>query len=328
MNQATKPGNAVGTLNSPIRIHKKNKLSFLTDIGRNPFSYILVLPAVIYTFLFGYLTYPYMIIAFERFDYRKNIFTSQWIGFKNFEFFFKSDYAFTVTWNTLKLNILFILFGTVFAIMIALILNELRSKPFLKVTQSIMLFPNYLSWVVVSYMLYGLFSMDLGIVNHTLEHFGVDAINWYATAAPWPVILTVMRVWKGAGMSAVIYLASITGIDESLYESAAIDGANRWQQCKAITIPLLMPTVMILTLLSIGRIMYGDFGMIYALINDNGVLYPTTDVIDTYIFRSLRQIGDPAEAMAIGLFQSAIGFVMVFGSNWITRRYFKEGALY
>jgi len=327
MSQIPDRNNFIVTTNSPIRMQIM-KVNFLSDIRMNKSSYFVALPAILYTFLFGYLTYPYLIIAFQRFDYRKGLFSNQWIGLENFKFFFKSSDAFTVTWNTIKLNFLFIFFGTLFSFALALVLNELRSKWFLRINQSIMLFPYYLSWVVVSYMLYGLFSMELGIVNRVLKYIGVTAVNWYATATPWPIILTVMRVWKGSGIGAIIYLAAIASIDEQLYDAAKIDGATRWQQCKAITIPLLMPTMIILTLLSIGKIMYGDFGMIYALIDDNGVLYPTTDVIDTYIFRYLRKLGDPSEAMAIGLFQSAIGFIMVFGSNWIARVYYEQGALY
>jgi putative aldouronate transport system permease protein len=191
-----------------------------------------------------------------------------------------------------------------------------------------MLFPHYLSWVVIGYMIYGFFSMEYGIINKIIGAAGGKPVNWYAEAGAWPGILVIMRIWKGSGMSAVIYLAAITGIDAGIYEAAEIDGAGRWQRIWRITIPLLMPTVCILTLLSIGRIMYGDFGMIYAIVGDNGVLYPTTDIIDTYIFRALRQTGNPAQAMAISLFQSVIGFVMVFGSNKLAGRLFPEGTLY
>lgn len=308
------------------RPRKRKGLIF--DIQKNGTSYLLVLPAMIYTFIFGYMTYPYMLIAFQRFDYTKGIFHSEWVGFKNFEFFFRSNKAFTVTFNTIFLNILFITFGTLMAIIIALVLNELRKKLFVKISQSVMLFPNFISWIIISYVVYAFFSMDMGIVNQLLNILGIPSINWFTEPNVWPWILTLMHVWKGAGMSAVIYLATITGIDETLYEAAQIDGANRWQMCKKITIPLMMPTVVILTLLSIGKIMYGDFGMIYALIGDNGTLYQTTDIIDTYVFRSLRQIGDPSEAMAVGLFQSVVGFILVFGTNTITRKYFKDGALY
>lgn len=300
----------------------------LTDIRRNGTSYLLVLPAVAYTFLFGYMTYPYMIIAFQRFNYAKGIFHSEWVGLKNFEFFFRSNKAFTVTFNTIYLNVLFIVFGTLMALALALVLNELRQKLFVKLSQSLMLFPHFISWIVVSYVLYAFFSMDMGLINQVLRKLGLTAVNWYTEPGMWPIILTAMHVWKGAGMSAVIYLATITGIDETLYEAAEIDGANRWQMCMRITLPLMMPTVIILTLLSIGKIMYGDFGMIYALIGDNGTLYSTTDIIDTYVFRSLRKIGDPSEAMAVGLFQSLVGFILVFGTNAVTRRFFKDGALY
>lgn len=310
---------------------KKKRLpgfGILSDIRRNGTSYLLVLPAMAYTFIFGYLTYPYMVIAFQRFNYTKGIFHSEWVGFKNFEFFFRSNKALTVTFNTIYLNLLFIVFGTLMALAISLVLNELRKKLFVKISQSLMLFPNFISWIVISYVLYALFSMDMGVINRILNQFGMSSVNWYTEAQSWPAILTIMHVWKGAGMSAIIYLATITGIDETLYEAAEIDGAGRLQMCFRITLPLMMPTVIILTMLSVGKIMYGDFGMIYALIGDNGTLYSTTDIIDTYVFRSLRQIGDPSEAMAVGLFQSVIGFILVFGTNAITRKYFKDGALY
>ncbi|WP_413371893.1 ABC transporter permease [Paenibacillus taichungensis] len=305
-----------------------SRIGILSDIRRNGTSYLLILPAMIYTFIFGYMTYPYMLIAFQRFNYAKGIFNSEWVGMQNFEFFFRSNKALIVTFNTIFLNLLFIFFGTLTALAIALLLNELRKKLFIKISQSVMLFPNFISWIVISYVIYAFFSMDMGIVNQLLNKFGLPSVNWYTEAKAWPAILTLMHVWKGAGMSAVIYLATITGIDDTLYEAAQIDGANRWQMCKKITLPLMMPTVVILTLLSIGKIMYGDFGMIYALIGDNGTLYQTTDIIDTYVFRSLRQIGDPSEAMAVGLFQSVVGFILVFGTNAITRRFFKDGALY
>ena len=191
-----------------------------------------------------------------------------------------------------------------------------------------MLFPNYLSWVVVSYILYSLLSTQYGLVNKGLGLFGAEPVNWYTEPGAWPAILVLMRIWKGAGMNAIIFLAAIMGIDGTVYEAAAIDGAGKWKQMTKITIPLIMPTVVIMTLLSLGKVMFGDFGMIYAIVGDNGTLYQTTDIIDTYIFRALRQVGDPAQAMAIGLFQSVIGFVMVFGTNWLTRRFYPDGALY
>lgn len=307
---------------------KKKKYNFFTDIRRNPASYLLALPALAYTFIFSYMSYPYLIIAFQKFDYRKGIFGSNFVGFQNFELFVKSNDALTVIFNTVWLNLLYIIFGTAVSVALAIILNELASKMFVRISQSVMLLPNYLSWVIVSYILYSLFSRDYGLIDRVLQWMRLPAVDWYSTPSYWPAIITVMRIWKGSGMNAVIFLAAIVGIDSSYYEAASLDGASRWQQCKYITLPLMMPTVVILTLLSIGRIMFGDFGMIYALVGDNGVLYPTTDIIDTYIFRALRLTGNPSQATAIGLFQSAIGFVMVYGSNRFAKKHFEGGAIF
>lgn len=306
----------------------KKKVTLLRDIRRNPVSYLMGLPAIFYTLLFGYFTYPFIAIAFQKFNYTTGIFRSPFVGFKNFEFFFRSTQVWDVTFNTLRLNILFLTFGTLVSIALALMFNEIKSRYIMRFSQSLSLFPTYLSWVVVSFMIYSVFSTEFGILNSIRNSLGFESIRWYNDASYWPAILTVMSIWKGAGMSAVIYIASITGIDSSLYESAALDGANRRQMCWSITMPLLMPTITILTLLSIGRIMYGDFGMLYAIVGDNGILFATTDVIDTYVFRALRRIGDPSNAMAVGLYQSIFGFMMVFGSNALVRRYKHEAALF
>ena len=322
---------SMNTTKLPGGVRRKD--DFLRDVAMNKFSYLIALPAMIYVFLFNYMAYPYMLIAFQRYDYRNNniidiIFKGNWVGFDNFKFFFRSQNAFRVTWNTIYLNLLFIITGTVMAVLLAILLNELRCKWFVKLTQSVMLFPSYISWIMVSYILISLFSTQYGIVNSVLKSFSAEPVNWYTDSSVWPVILVIMKIWKGAGMSAIIFLASIAGIDSSLYEAAAIDGAGRLQMMRRITIPLLMPTIVIMTLLSLGKIMYGDFGMIYALVGDNGTLYKTTDIIDTYIFRSMRQIGDMSQSTAIGLFQSGIGFAMVYGSNWLARKFYPDGALY
>jgi putative aldouronate transport system permease protein len=301
---------------------------FINDIIAHPYRYLLLLPAAFYTFIYGYCSYPYIIIAFKRFNYRLGVFGSPFNGLKNFEFFFKSNAAVVVIGNTLYLNFLFLVFTTFFSLSLAIMLNEVRQRAYKRVTQSLMLFPHYLSWVVIGYMIYGVFSQEYGILNKAIQNLGGMPVNWYAKAEVWPVILVIMRIWKGSGMSAVIYLAAITGIDSGIYEAAEIDGASRLQQILRLTIPLLMPTVCILTLLSIGKMMYGDFGMIYAIVGDNGILYSTTDIIDTYIFRALRQTGNPSQAMAISLFQSVIGFLMVFGSNKLASKLFPDGALY
>lgn len=304
------------------------KYTLWTDIKKNPFSYGLLLPAMLFVFIFGYMTYPYMIIAFKKFNYQLGVWGSEWSGIDNFVFFFKSTVAARVIWNTLYLNLLFILTGTVMSVALAIMLNEIRLRMFVRVSQTFMLLPYYLSWVVIAYMLQAVFSNKNGLMNNILSFLGQKKISWYTRPELWPAILVVMRIWKGAGMNAIIFLAAITGIDESIYEAAMVDGATRGQRIRKITLPLILPTVSIMTLLSIGKIMYGDFGMIYALIGDNGVLYPTTDIIDTYVFRVLRQTGDPSQAMAIGLFQSVIGFIMVYSSNALVKHKLGGGALF
>lgn len=309
------------------------KHRFLHDVIKNKFSYLITVPALLYVLVFSYFSYPYIAIAFQRYSYQNStiwsIFTNgNWIGLQNFKFFFQSQYASQITFNTIYLNLLFIMTGTVMSVLLALFLSELRSRRFTKITQSLMLFPNYISWIIVSYMVLSLFSNQYGIINKLLVGSGAKAKNWYVDASVWPAILVFVRIWKGAGMNAIIYLAAIAGLDSTLHEAGQIDGASRFQIATRITLPMIMPTIVIMTMLAVGRIMFGDFGMIYALVGDNGTLYRTTDIIDTYVFRALRQVGDPSQAMAISLFQSVIGFVMVFGSNALVRKLYPDGALY
>lgn len=316
-----------------VQGQKSKQPGLIRDIRRNRFSYLIALPAIAYVVIFSYVTYPYIVIAFQRYNYRNNnlwgiLTNGEWVGLKNFRFFFASQNAFLVTFNTIYLNILYIASGTIVSVLLALLLSELRCTWFKKTTQAVMLFPNYISWIIVSYILLSLFSSQYGIVNRIMTNMGLSARNWYTDADAWPLILVAVRLWKGAGMSAVIYLAAITGIDTTMHEAAAIDGANRFHIMTKITLPMIMPTIIIMTLLSVGKIMFGDFGMTYALIGDNGTLYRTTDIIDTYVFRALRQVGDPGQAMAISLFQSVIGFVMVYGSNALVRKIYPDGALY
>lgn len=310
------------------RKNKNKRVPFYRDVLNNPFSYVLLVPAVLYTVIFGYASYPYIVLAFQKFFYRNALWENEFVGLKNFEFFFKSNYASMVIFNTLKLNILFLIVGVIVSVTLALIINEIRSKMFVKITQSTLIFPHFISWVVVSYVLYSLLSTKYGVVNNMLRSMGMEPVSWYTNPKPWPWILVIVKTWKGAGMSTIVYLAAIVGMDSSIFEAATIDGANRWQKVWYITLPLLKPTIIILLLLSIGNIMYGDFGMIYALIGDNGTLFETTEVIDTYVFRILRLIGDPSQAMAISLFQSLVGFSFVMFTNWLTRRIYPEGALF
>jgi len=306
----------------------RSLLAVVRELGRNRSAYLLAMPAALYTFIFGYLTLPYMLIAFQKFNYKLGIWRSQWVGWENFHFFFASDRAWQVTFNTVRLNVLFIVFSTLCALALAILFNELKNKWFSKITQSTILFPNFLSWVIIGYVIYSLFATNFGLVNKALVVLGMEPVNWYSSPQYWVAILVGANIWKDVGISLVIYLAAITGIDGTLYEAAQIDGANRWQQIRRITLPLLMPTVSILSLLALGKVMYGSFDMIYAIIKDNGLLYPTVDVIDTYVFRALRTIGNPSQAMAVGVYQSVVGFILVFGVNWIVRKKNPDNSLF
>jgi len=306
----------------------RSLLAVVRELGRNRSAYLLAMPAALYTLIFGYLTLPYMLIAFQKFNYKLGIWRSQWVGWENFHFFFASDRAWQVTFNTVRLNVLFIVFSTLCALALAILFNELKNKWFSKITQSTILFPNFLSWVIIGYVIYSLFATNFGLVNKALVVLGMEPVNWYSSPQYWVAILVGANIWKDVGISLVIYLAAITGIDGTLYEAAQIDGANRWQQIRRITLPLLMPTVSILSLLALGKVMYGSFDMIYAIIKDNGLLYPTVDVIDTYVFRALRTIGNPSQAMAVGVYQSVVGFILVFGVNWIVRKKNPDNSLF
>lgn len=308
-------------------MNRKKRDNPFVEIWKHKFLYLLVLPAALYTFIFSYLTLPYMVIAFERYNYKTGI-RSPLVGLNNFEYFFKSSWAWTVTRNTIVINVLFLLFGTVLAVALAILVNEIHMKKFLKVSQAFMLFPYFISWVVVSYMLQGILATDGGLVNNMIEFFGGSRINFYSNPRYWYPILLILNLWKNTGYSSIVYISAITAIDEGLYEAAYIDGATRWKRIRYITLPLLFPTICIMVLMSIGRIFYGDFGMLYAIVRDNGSLMQITEVIDTYVYRTFKNTGDPSLTMAIGLYQSIVGFILVFTANKIVKKKFPEGALF
>ncbi|MDR1061458.1 MAG: ABC transporter permease subunit [Clostridiales bacterium] len=297
------------------------------ELWRNKLLYAIALPAIAYTFVFGYLTLPYLAVAFEKYSFKTGL-LSKFVGLDNFMFFFKSSWAWTVTRNTVVLNFMFIIVCSACSILLALLVSEVNSRFFSRAAQSFMLFPYFISWVIVSYILNGLMNTDTGLINNVVAALGGAKISFYTKPDYWYPILVFTRIWKTCGYTSIIYLAVITGIDEGLYEAACIDGATRLTRIARITLPLLLPTVCILTLMDIGRIFYGDFGMFYAIVRDNGTLMPITEVIDTYVYRVFKTTGDPGVSMAIGLYQSLVGFALVFGSNWMTRRLYPEGALF
>ncbi|QGR00357.1 sugar ABC transporter permease [Paenibacillus psychroresistens] len=298
------------------------------ELVRNKMLYMMTLPGIIFFLVFNYAPLYGLLIAFKSFNIQDGILGSPWSGFKNFEFYFKSIYAAQTTFNTLYLNFMFIVIGLVVQVSIAIMINEIANKAWKKWFQSALFFPFFLSWIVVSALAYNLLSDKFGMLNSLLRSMDIPTVAWYNEVDYWRFILVLAYLWKTTGFYVIIYLAAIVGIDSELYEAARIDGANRFKTIFHITLPGLIPTIVILLLLSIGRIFYGDFQMIYALVGDNGILYPVTDIIDTYVFRALRVQGEFGMATAVGLYQAILGLILITITNGIVKKYDKDIALY
>jgi len=301
---------------------------FIRELYKNKILYGMTVPGIAFFLIFNYVPLYGLLLAFKSYNFQDGILGSPWVGLKNFEFYFNSIFAAQTTFNTLLLNGLFIGVGLVVQVSIAILLNEVKINTCRKWFQSAMFLPYFLSWIIVSAFVYNLLSDRYGILNSLLRSMDMATVAWYNKPEYWILILVIAYLWKHTGFYVVVYLAAIVGIDGELYEAAKIDGANRFQNIRYITLPSLMPTIVIMLLLSIGRIFYGDFQMIYALIGDNGILMPTTDVIDTYVYRAMRISGDFGMATAVGLYQSVLGFALVAGTNWLVRKYDKDMALY
>ena len=283
-------------------------------------DYILAAIPLLYIFVFSYLPMCGIIIAFKSYRYDKGIFGSDWVGFKNFEFFFASNDFARIVRNTLVMNTIFIVVGIFAAVMTAIVLYGVLSRTKIKIFQTILITPHFISWVVAGYMVYGFLNTRYGLVNQFLTNMGLEKFDWYSKPEAWPAILTIASVWKHVGMDSVTYFAALMGIDTSLIEAAKIDGATRWQVRRHVIIPCLVPIISILTILKIGNIFRADFGLFYQLPRDIGTLYETTDVVDTYIFRTMRVIGDMGMGSAAGLLQSIIGFALVMLTNYVSKK--------
>ncbi|MGM1046472.1 MAG: ABC transporter permease [Bacillota bacterium] len=311
-----------------MRSNKGKNNGFIHEVVKNRYLYLLALPGMLFLLIFAYTPMLGHLLAFQNYRLSDGLFGSEWVGFKNFEFFFMGKDWLRVTWNTVFLNGLFLVFGIGTAVVLAVLLNEVTNKWFKKTAQSFVFLPYFISWLVVSMMVQTMFSSSEGMLNQALVALGYEGVDWYLTPSVWPFILTSVYVWKIAGYNSIIFLASITSISSEYYESAKIEGASRFQQIIYITLPLLRPIIIVLTLLGIGRIFYGDFGMIYALIGDVGVLFPTTDVIDTYAYRALRQMGNFSMSSAIILYQSFMGLITVILFNWLARKVDSDSRLF
>lgn len=307
--------------------------AILTRLGRNlkrnAILYLMAAPGLLFFLVFAYLPMFGIIIAFKSYRAADGILDSKWAGLDNFKFLFGVN-AGRVVVNTLASNSLFIFTGTIAALTLALLINEIRdhNKILTNIYQSALFMPHFISYVIVSYFVFTFLNTDNGILNHMLQNFGVDGVSWYRKPEYWPTILTSVNLWKNAGFSSIIYLSGMLAINPEYYEAARIDGANKWQQIRLITLPLIVPLITITTLLSVGSIFRADFGLFFQVTRDSVQLYPTTDVMDTFVYRALRQQGDISMAAAAGFFQSLVGFVLVMLTNWAVKRTDPDRALF
>lgn len=288
--------------------------------------FAMLLPGFLYLLINNYLPMLGTVIAFKKVNFSIGIWNSEWVGLKNFKFLFATKDAYTIVRNTIGYNFLWIILGTIGAVIVAIMMVEIASRKIAKVIQPIICFPNIISAVILAYLVFAFLSPANGFINNTV--LDGKTVKWYSEAKYWPYILTVTYLWKSLGYSSIIYMAAIAGIDKSLYEASKLDGATKLQQVRYITIPLLKSTVIFMVLLAIGRIMNSDFGLFYQVPMDSGMLFPTTQTIDTYVYRALMDLKDLGMASAASVFQSITGFVCVVTANLIVRRIDKSSALF
>lgn len=290
--------------------------------------FLMALPGVLLLFVFAYLPMFGIVIAFKNYRFADGILGSAWVGFENFRFLFGTDTALRITRNTLGMNSIFIVTTTVGALVVAMLMNEVYQSRMSKYYQTLLFFPYFISWVIASYFVFAFLNGNTGLANQWIEALGGDPPSWYRTPEAWPWILTLAHIWNSIGFSSIVYLAGILGISPELFEAAKIDGAGKLAQIRYITLPMLYPLIIILVLLAIGRIFHADFGLFFFVPRDTPLLYSTTDVIDTFVYRSLVQLGNISMAAAAGFYQSTVGFVLVLAANWVVRKINRDYSLF
>lgn len=291
------------------------------EFKKNWQLYLMTVPAIVFLIMFCYIPYGGLWMAFTDYNVIDGVFGSRFVGLDNIKFFFSSSTGLGLksVRNTLIINFWGLIFGTIIPITIAICFNDIHNKLYKKIAQSVMFFPYFLSWVVVGAIIYAFFSTSTGIVNQWITNGGGEAVRWYAEPKFWKPIIITADVWKWCGYNSIIYMAALAGFDSTLYEAAEVDGANRFKQIIHITLPLLKPTVIILTLMAIGRIFFGDFGMIYGIVGNNSLLYEEVAVIDTYVYSAMRTMGF-SYTTAIGLMQSVMGLILITISNHFAKK--------
>ncbi len=306
----------------------QRRKSLLRQFADSRVLLLMCVPAVIFFIVFNYAPLPGAWIAFTNFNYRDGIFGSPFVGLKNFEFLIKSGQLWTLTRNTILYNLAFIVFGNILQIAIAIMLNEIRSAFFKKVSQAAMFLPFFISAVLVGVIAFNLLNYDTGAINALIKQTGGDPIKIYSQAGLWPLIIITVHLWQSTGYGSIVYFAAIMGIDRSLYEAATVDGASAWQRIRYVTLPSLKPTFIILVLFSLGGIMHGNFGLFWNLVGNNASLFATTDIIETSVYRMVLSQNNFTTSTAVGLYQSLFGFALVMTANWVVRRINKDYALF
>lgn len=298
------------------------------ELVHNRVMFLMLLPTLVFFLVNSYFPMVGIYYAFTQFDFNSSMFNSNFVGLQNFEFLWRSGTLVKLTMNTIGYNIAFIVLGNVLAIVCAILLSELNGKWFKKISQSVMFLPYFVSFVILSVIVYNLFNYDSGFLNTILTQFGLDPVDVYSKPWAWIFLIIIFYLWKNLGYSMVIYLAAITGISDEYYEAAKIDGANIFQRIWYITVPMLKSTFVVLLLFALGSIMKGQFDLFYQLIGNNGLLYNTTDILDTYVYRSLKVTFDVGMATAAGVYQSLFGFVLIMTVNYIIRKINDDYALF
>lgn len=303
-------------------------IEIFKEVKKNKTKFIMLLPAILFFIVLAYLPMIGVIVAFKKYTYEGGFFGSPWIGLENFKFFLITNQIFTVTRNTILYNLAFLVINNFLEIVIAIILSEIFGKYIKRFMQSVMFLPYFISWVVVGAFIYNIFNYEFGALNTLLQNIGLERMDVYSNEGIWKYIIVVFSAWKIVGYGTVIYLAAIMGIDSQIYEAADIDGANIYHKVKHITLPSLIPTIIILVLLSIGNIMRGDFAMFYQIVGNNSLVLEQTDVIDTFVVRSLLDMQEFGMSAAAGLYQSVFGFALIMTVNWLIRKYDKDYSLF
>lgn len=310
------------------RTRSRGKNRFLEELKRNRVLFLMISPVLAYFFLFSYIPMAGVYLAFTRFSYRTGLFRSPFVGLDNFRILFEQGTLGTITKNTILYNLAFILIGNILQVVVAILLSRMLCVWFKRTCQSVMFLPYFVSYVIIQAFSYALFNSGTGVVTNLVKAMGVADFAPYSTPGIWKYIIVLVFLWKNVGYGVVIYLAAITSIGEEYYEAAEIDGASIMQQIRHITVPLLVPTFIILLLLAIGGILRGQFELFYQLVGNQGQLFTETDILDTYVFRTLRVKFDVGIGTAVGLYQSLFGFILVVTVNWLVKRNHEEYSLF